>query len=384
MYSLNVIFLLFLSLIIGTHCFKYGKLGNTRLHKPKNVILFCSSSDHAPKISNNDKLKIWIPAFAALGTIETTYLTWIKLTEMTPLCGSETCADVLSGPFSTIPFTNLPISLIGILSYGTVLFASSQTNNQKIYGDITLFITTAMATFSGYFMYLLVFVLQTSCNFCYASAIMSCSMAIIAWQAKVVPNLTRAFSITTSSALLSFVTSIAIFYTTNSIYFPNKAEASVTSIVQASKSIKFDDDDDTSNTKKPPLIKKESSKEAMKVANLLKQTNAKMYGAYWCSHCFNQKNELGMQAYEEHYYQYIECDKEGYNSQYPLCRSNKVCQYIYMFSFYDTNYIIYLIILYISFRLFHFIFYGYIHIVVTHVICSSLFKFNINIIIINL
>jgi hypothetical protein len=50
-----------------------------------------------------------------------------------------------------------------------------------------------------------------------------------------------------------------------------------------------------------------------------------MYGAYWCSHCFNQKQNLGTEAKE--YFEYIECDKEGVNSQFPLCKSKKVPGY---------------------------------------------------------
>ena len=53
--------------------------------------------------------------------------------------------------------------------------------------------------------------------------------------------------------------------------------------------------------------------------------DAKMYGAYWCSHCFNQKQNLGLEA--KSYFEYIECDKEGENSQNSLCKSKKVPGY---------------------------------------------------------
>jgi len=47
-----------------------------------------------------------------------------------------------------------------------------------------------------------------------------------------------------------------------------------------------------------------------------------MYGAYWCSHCFDQKQAFGKEAYQR--IDYIECAKEGLNSQTALCKDRKV------------------------------------------------------------
>jgi hypothetical protein len=43
------------------------------------------------------------------------------------------------------------------------------------------------------------------------------------------------------------------------------------------------------------------------------------------SHCNNQKKTFGYEAYQ--FIPYIECDKEGFNSQYPTCKSKKVPGY---------------------------------------------------------
>ena len=42
----------------------------------------------------------------------------------------------------------------------------------------------------------------------------------------------------------------------------------------------------------------------------------KMYGAFWCGHCQNQKKMFGS-AFQ--YVDYIECDPRGENSQTDLC-----------------------------------------------------------------
>lgn len=47
-----------------------------------------------------------------------------------------------------------------------------------------------------------------------------------------------------------------------------------------------------------------------------------MYGAFWCSHCYDQKQAFGLEAYKK--IAYVECAKDGLNSQTPLCRERKV------------------------------------------------------------
>ena len=48
-------------------------------------------------------------------------------------------------------------------------------------------------------------------------------------------------------------------------------------------------------------------------------------------HVYTLCTMVGIQAYEDHYYQYIECDKEGYMSEYALCREKKVYMYVFMY-----------------------------------------------------
>ncbi|NEO33584.1 MAG: hypothetical protein F6K36_24790 [Symploca sp. SIO3C6] len=50
----------------------------------------------------------------------------------------------------------------------------------------------------------------------------------------------------------------------------------------------------------------------------LQEIGAKMYGAYWCPYCKQQKQLFG-KAFDE--INYIECDPKGDNPQPELCRS---------------------------------------------------------------
>merc|ERR1711920_110700 len=76
----------------------------------------------------------------------------------------------------------------------------------------------------------------------------------------------------------------------------------------------------------PPTITTKSTPEAINLAKKLQTLDSKMYGAYWCGHCWEQKQNFGYEAFYK-YVHYVECDKEGYNSQRSLCKEKKVPGY---------------------------------------------------------
>ncbi len=57
----------------------------------------------------------------------------------------------------------------------------------------------------------------------------------------------------------------------------------------------------------------------------LKKINAKMYGAYWCPHCTQQKELFGKSAIQS--INYVECDPRGENAKPNLCKTAKVTGY---------------------------------------------------------
>lgn len=288
-----------------------------------------------------------LSGLAATGAVETGYLTLQKLTDSpisSALCNSGTeldsCNTVLSGPFSVIPVVNFPLAGAAFVVYSAIAVlsllslqeqqgiadsdgGSSSTNNN----NSILFLSTTMATFSAYLVALLRLVLQTSCNYCYLSAAISFALAAVAWTQGIVPNKTRAFVVTASSMALTTVTSAFLFYTTSvlSLGVP-PAQASTAPAAQylqqeEARSAKVD----KAEAPSPPPVTSASSPEALAVASRLQKLDAKMYGAYWCSHCFNQKQALGVEAKAK--FAYIECDKEGKNSQYDMCKSKKIPGY---------------------------------------------------------
>mmetsp|Transcript_6820 Transcript_6820/g.20744 ORF Transcript_6820/g.20744 Transcript_6820/m.20744 type:complete len:176 (-) Transcript_6820:232-759(-) len=75
----------------------------------------------------------------------------------------------------------------------------------------------------------------------------------------------------------------------------------------------------------PPAVKGTSTPEALALAKHLKEKGAKMYGAYWCSHCFNQKLAFG--AGGARMLNYVECAADGYQSQRATCQEKQVAGY---------------------------------------------------------
>lgn len=59
-------------------------------------------------------------------------------------------------------------------------------------------------------------------------------------------------------------------------------------------------------------ITKESSPFALSLARHLHSIGAKMYGAFWCSHCLEQKEMFGREAAK--LLDYIECFPDGYKT----------------------------------------------------------------------
>lgn len=272
-------------------------------------------------IANFAKSKWLLPSIAAGGAAETGYLAFSKLTSSpisTALCfDGAHCSEVLASPYAEIPFTNIPLVLAGFAGYVLVgsLSVAYHRNKNEDAGNAVLGLTSAMATFSAYLMVVLLVVLHESCTYCQASGAISFFMAFVAWNSDLITNRTKAAIISISSALATSVMSVFLFYVT-SLSLSEPVTASTAPAAQAIAMMEQEKE------KAPPTITKHSSPEALALAKQLNGLDAKMYGAYWCSHCFSQKQEFGKEAFSS--IPYIECDKEGKNSQYSMCRAKKV------------------------------------------------------------
>jgi hypothetical protein len=73
---------------------------------------------------------------------------------------------------------------------------------------------------------------------------------------------------------------------------------------------------------KQPIVTTESPPEATSLAVRLKKAGAQMYGAFWCSHCYDQKQIFGQEAMNE--FPYVECFPDGWKQgveMAPVCKA---------------------------------------------------------------
>ncbi|KAL3795548.1 hypothetical protein HJC23_009261 [Cyclotella cryptica] len=322
----------------------------------------------------NPPLRKQMATVSFLGMIETVYLTYDKLHSSTAASGSgstslvnsicsatgSSCNDVLNGPYSSISIfdTDIPLSLLGAGAYTTVfvlsvfpLLYSDKQVTAALDGKnrvALLGMTTLMATFSVYLVSLLLGVLQTSCLFCFVSAGLSVTLAGMSWFGGMLPSLDdngvlyddvtreaivqlRKSGVIVGASSLGFATLVALglFLTVDddglspASSIANSGATSSSSIGSGTLLASTDSRQYDKNV--PPPITTTSSPMALSLATDLSSLNSKMYGAFWCSHCYDQKQALGYQAMQS--IRYVECDREGYKNQRELCRERDVPGY---------------------------------------------------------
>lgn len=317
------------------HPHKFARINVNRFSNLKSGY-YASSQDElepnsvpSPNCIFDPGLRKIMTGVAGLGALETAYLTASKLTGQSVLCAVDgSCQDILNGPYAVIPFTqNLPLSALGcgaytltaVVAIAPLLVKDNNSNNNKEEEDtlnriVLLVLATGLGTFSTFLMALLVAVLHESCLYCLASACLSWTLAASAWLGGALPSNEHRIPALQSSAA-SFLTTVALsvlLFAGGVVERPTSASADASNLLLPPQA--------------PPVITTNSSPQALAIARDLVALNAKMYGAYWCSHCYDQKQTLGKQAFYDHV-QYIECSKEGVNSQASVCKERNVPGY---------------------------------------------------------
>jgi len=252
-------------------------------------------------------------AIAILGMLNTGYITLGKLTNTEAVCPTGGCETVLSSPYATI--FGLPLALFGFLAYtamaafALVPLAVKPEQNRPLRNKLEnwtwllLFAgATAMLVFSGYLMNIMFskFVaplgMKGLCYFCLASALFALSLFIVTL-------LGRAWDDIGQLLLIGVVVAIATLVTTLGIYAPLDAR----------------------QTEQPGgagqtgyAIQATSGPSEIALAEHLKKVGAKMYGAYWCPHCYDQKQLFGKEAAA--IFNYVECAPDGRNAKPDVCQ----------------------------------------------------------------
>ena len=248
---------------------------------------------------------------ASVGAAVTGYLTIVKLTGNSTACPTNGCDLVLSSPYATV--FGLPLALFGFFAYASMivfalipLLVNSSKQAQlrstlENWTGLLLFAGgTAMTIFSGYLMYLLAFKIQVVCIYCVGSALLSATLFTLALIGREWQDIGQLF-------FTAIVVGMLVLIGTTGIY------ASVNNPALAYRS--------TPGESGLPITTASGTAE-IALAKHLKQVEAKMYGAFWCPHCHEQKQLFGQEASQS--INYIECDPKGKKPQPELCEAAKI------------------------------------------------------------
>ncbi len=271
-----------------------------------------------------------IGAIAIAGAILTAYLTITKLTGGDVACGAGDagtlttgCKSVLDSPYATV--FGLPLSLFGFLAYGSMSVASlgpllikpeGKKSFRKQLDEWTwLFLLaggTSMAVFSGYLMYILATELQSVCYYCIGSAAFSLSLMGLSIFGREWEEVGQLFFVPIVVSMITLVGTLGVY-------------AHLNQLTTADGRILIEQ---PTTQPQPPYgweVNTTSGPAEIELAKHLTAVGATMYGAFWCPHCYDQKQVLGKEAVQE--ITYVECDPRGKNPQPEVCQAAEIASY---------------------------------------------------------
>ncbi|CAM0870506.1 unnamed protein product [Alopecurus aequalis] len=243
----------------------------------------------------------WTAGVAGLGLLETGYLSYLKLTGSEAFCpvGGGGCGNVLDSDYSVV--FGIPLPLIGMVTYGLVAALSLQENGEELLPGLDdldirltlLLLATSLATASAYFLFILnTKFVGTSCVYCLSSAFISFTLFFI--RVKVFSQDIGLARIQKFVGLQLAVAVIVALALTNSY-------SSATTQLKGTDEFVLERYETEITTESTPF--------AISLARHLHSIGAKMYGAFWCSHCNEQKQMFGREAME--ILDYVECFPDG-------------------------------------------------------------------------
>ncbi|KAK3029141.1 hypothetical protein RJ639_039696 [Escallonia herrerae] len=242
----------------------------------------------------------WCAGLGGLGFVETGYLAYLKLTNSDAFCpvGGGTCGDILNSDYAVL--FGVPLPLFGMLSYGLVTALALQLAGKDLpFGIdksngrfILLGTTTSMASASAYFLYILSTKFAgASCSYCLFSAFLSFSLFFTTLKIFGLEEIKKVVGLQLCIASL-VVASLSTSY--------NPSQPASTSLAMTELEYFTTE------------ITTPSSPFTLSLAKHLRSIGAKMYGAFWCSHCLEQKQMFGHEASK--LLDYVECFPDGYKN----------------------------------------------------------------------
>ncbi|KAI3451376.1 hypothetical protein Pfo_008041 [Paulownia fortunei] len=291
--------------LVNVKCASEGSKGTVRSESgttwssPSSLESSSSSSTVIDEDDRSISAYKWCAALGGIGFLETAYLTYLKLSDSDAFCpmGGGSCTTILTSDFSSV--FGAPLPLFGMLAYGLVAILGLQLqlgpkkrafDVEKTDGEMILIgTTTSMAVASAYFLYILrTEFVGESCLYCLASATLSFSLFFITLKNFGLDKIQKMLG---SQLCIASLFVIALTASYNAVQ-PVSSSLAVTEMPYVETE-----------------ITKESSPLALSLARHLHSIGAKLYGAFWCLHCVDQKQMFGREAAK--LLDYVECFPDG-------------------------------------------------------------------------
>ena len=262
-----------------------------------------------------DCVKRWVrvvmAVLATIGVIDTGSITLSKWglignlsCSSTGLFGCNGCEKVLSSAWGSL--FGQPLALFGLLGYGAVLLMAvvplvlqgelRVSLGQRSWWGLFL-LSTGMAVFSAVLLGVMAFGIRDCCTFCILSAGLSSALFVLSliggdWEDR--------GQLIFSGVITALLVGVIGLGWAASVGRP---------VVDSAPGVS-------------PPVRSESGPAQIALAEHLTASGAKIYTAYWCPHCHEQKELFGRQAAEK--LTVIECAPDGRNSQRELCEAKKI------------------------------------------------------------
>ncbi|EFJ41997.1 hypothetical protein VOLCADRAFT_107426 [Volvox carteri f. nagariensis] len=247
-------------------------------------------------------------ALASVGMIETAYLTYVKLFNGPLVCPTNGCESVLGSPYAQL--YGMPLSLFGMLAYGAVgALAATYVQQAKANAPASVRETTLLGLTAG-----VAALATTSAVLIRCLGHLSCDPRDIThkqaaqgeWpgppgQSVRVAEDDRTAGHDRQGGRENALSGVGGALATAAVLYGGLPKGSSAGTVY---------DENFFLPYRAPLVSGPSSDRAIDLARRLSAVGARMYGAFWCSHCLEQKEEFGGAAMAE--FPYVECFPNGW------------------------------------------------------------------------
>lgn len=277
-----------------------------------------SDSSSMPSTTGKEKtVYAAVAALSSLGAFETGYLAFMSLTHGQVACPIDgaSCTSILNSSYAYL-WDTIPLSLLGCVAYSSVAgLAYLGTQGAESFpwmmdGEnsptiqikkILLGGGVLLGSTSLYLLYILTTVFSGEvCPWCLGSMALSFCIAILLASSSTSQDLEDA--VVPGAGLMA----ATVLMLSVGLGNPNAS-------VAGSRITRLDF--------KEPEITNESSDLAIRVARRLKKSGAEMFGAFWCGHCYEQKQAFGKEAMQD--FPYVECFPDGWYQGVEMASSCK-------------------------------------------------------------